>query len=212
MSVSLPIDRKAPTERIALDDRSWVDVVRAFAPDPGDSFDQLRDRVTWTQGRSVREGRLVPDPRLGGSLSVDETAAVPVLHFARLAIEARYRIRLGGTALVFYRNGRDSVGFHSDDELRYLDDTIIAGLCLGAARPVALRARASSDVRTIVLAQGDLYVMGGRCQADWLHAIPKVEDCGPRISAIWRWTSRRGPPSSSPTQYVPDAPRKRHWR
>ena len=49
-------------------------------------------------------------------------------------------------------------------------------------------------------AGGDLIVMGGRCQADWLHAVPKVHDAavGPRISAQYRWTSRKGRPDIQP--------------
>jgi len=41
---------------------------------------------------------------------------------------------------------------------------------------------------------GDLIVLGGRCQANWLHAVPKVPGPLPagRISAQWRWTSRTG--------------------
>ena len=45
----------------------------------------------------------------------------------------------------------------------------------------------------------DLVVIGGRCQADWLHAVPKVTaPIGPRISVQWRWTSRRGRPEEGP--------------
>ena len=51
-------------------------------------------------------------------------------------------------------------------------------------------------------ASGDLIVMGGRCQADWLHAVPKVAgSCGSRISVQWRWTSRRGRPDTDPGFY-----------
>ncbi len=213
MSTPLPVDRKAPVERIALDEGSWVDVVRGFAPDTDALFEHLRTEIAWTQNSSIREGRKIPDPRLGASLGVDAVARIPVLHFTRLVLEARYRIRLGGVGLVLYRNGRDSVGFHGDDEMRWLDNTIVAGLCFGAERPVSLKPRGRpGDQRDIMLGAGDLYVMGGRCQADWLHAVPKVEQCGPRISAIWRWTSRQGPPWSSPSHFVPDAPRKRYWR
>ena len=81
--------------------------------------------------QSIREGKMIPDPRLGASLRREEVARIPVLHFTTLALEARYRIRLGGLGLVLYRHGRDSVGFHSDDEMRWLDNTIVAGLCFG---------------------------------------------------------------------------------
>ncbi len=206
------IDRKAPRERLQLDDASWVDVVRGFAPESDALFEQLRESMAWQQGSSIREGRRIPDPRLGAGLSNVQQAQIPTLHRARLVLEARYRVRLRGAALVLYRDGRDSVGFHRDDEMLYLERTIIAGLCLGAQRPVSLMSARHDQRHDIVLGGGDLYVMGGRCQADWLHAVPKVDSSGPRISVVWRWTARVGPPSSSPSRFVPDAPKKRRLR
>jgi len=51
---------------------------------------------------------------------------------------------------------------------------------------------------------GDLLVMGGRCQAAWLHAVPKATGrCRSRISAQWRWTSRRGTRDTNPSYYAP---------
>ncbi|MGH1342915.1 MAG: alpha-ketoglutarate-dependent dioxygenase AlkB [Nannocystales bacterium] len=209
---ALLIDRKASRERLQLDETSWVDVVRGFAPDTEALFQHLYDTMPWTQGSSIREGRKVPDPRMGAGLSTTQLAAVPLLHRARLVLEARYRIRLRGAAMVLYRDGRDSVGFHRDDEMLYLEKTVIAGLSLGAERPVSFMSKAHDVRHDVRLGAGDLYVMGGRCQADWLHAVHKVESAGPRISVVWRWTSRLGPPSSSPSRVVPDAPRKRRWR
>jgi alkylated DNA repair dioxygenase AlkB len=203
------VDRKAPVNRLQLDESSWVDVVERFAPDSGRVFEYLLERARWKQGRSIREGRMVPDPRLGAGLSVEQIRKIPMLHRARLVLEARYRIRLGGVGLVLYRDGRDSVGFHSDDEMLYLERTIVASLCLGARRPIGFKSRHDGTIHDVSLGEGDLYVMGGRCQADWMHGVPKVDEAGPRIAAVWRWTSRTGPPSSSPSHFVPDAPKQR---
>lgn len=189
-----PIDRKAPRERIQLDDTSWVDVVRGFARDTDATFERLVREVRWTQNRMIRGGRMVDDPRLGGSLTHAQAEADPMFRFTRLVLEARYRVRLMGPQFVYYRDGRDSMGFHRDDEMRYLDKTIIAGLALGATRSFCLRRRVAGPVTEIMMAAGDLYVMGGRCQADWFHGVPKCESCGPKISAVWRWTAKLGRP------------------
>jgi len=61
-----------------------------------------------------------------------------------------------------------------------------------------------TDVLDFSPASGDLLVMGGRCQAAWLHAVPKSrERCRDRIGAQWRWTSRRGRGDPNPSYYAP---------
>ena len=47
-------------------------------------------------------------------------------------------------------------------------------------------------------------VFGGRFQADWLHGVPKVSHAvRGRISAQWRYTTKRGRPEMTPTFYAP---------
>ena len=60
--------------------------------------------------------------------------------------------------------------------------------------------------------EGDLLVMGGACQRNWLHGIPAADTDRARISLTWRWTSRRGRPDTNPAysegrQYS-DGPRR----
>ena len=56
-----------------------------------------------------------------------------------------------------------------------------------------------SDAIDLRPASGDLLVMGGRCQQDWLHAVPKTQGrVTERISAQWRWTSGRGSRDTNP--------------
>lgn len=188
------INRSAPRERIALDRTSWVDVVRGFARDSEATMERLVQQVEWQQNTVIRGGRKVDDPRLYGSLPRAQAEADPTFHFARLILDARYRVRMSGPQLVYYRDGRDGMGFHRDDEMRWLDHTVIAGLAFGATRPFQLKAWRGGEIRELMIGSGDLYVMGGRCQADWMHGVPKLPQCGPKISAVWRWTSRRGKP------------------
>lgn len=188
------VDRKAPVERIQLDDTSWIDVVRAFAHDTERTFEWLVDTVEWHQNREIRGGKKVDDPRLYGALDREVADADPTFKYARLILDARYNVKLTGPSLVYYRDGRDSMGFHRDDEMRWVDKTIITGLAFGATRPFQLVARAGGPITEIVMESGDLYVMGGRCQADWYHGVPKLPECGPKISAVWRWTAKIGRP------------------
>ncbi len=188
-------------ERIELDDRSWVDVVRGWVLDSDEVFDAATTGVEWRGGQVYRYDHWVDEPRLGGYWKVGVEAAHPVVLDAHRWLQHRYRVRFDGCAWAWYRDGADSVAFHRDREMRWLDDTVIAILTLGAQRPFLLRPRANrfaddgrhGATHDLAPAGGDLLVMGGRCQADWEHAVPKVAGrTAGRMSLQWRWTSRTG--------------------
>jgi alkylated DNA repair dioxygenase AlkB len=204
------LDPSASVERLSLDESSWVDVVRGFVPQADEVHDELVANAAWEQGRVFRYERWIDDPRLSSWQA--GSARHPALIEAEAWISRRYRVRFDGVALAHYRNERDGVGFHRDRELRWLDDTVIGVLTMGAARPWLMRPltgqRAESDDLTGVLdlapASGDLLVMGGRCQAAWLHAVPQTRARSrSRVSAQWRWTSRRGRRDPNPSFYAP---------
>jgi alkylated DNA repair dioxygenase AlkB len=204
------LDLSASVERLSLDESSWVDVVRGFVPRADEVHDELVANVAWEQGRVFRYERWIDDPRLSSWQA--GSARHPALVEAEAWISRRYQVRFDGVALAHYRNERDGVGFHRDRELRWLDDTVIGVLTMGAARPWLMRPltgqRAESDDLTGVLdlapSSGDLLVMGGRCQAAWLHAVPQTRARSrSRVSAQWRWTSRRGRRDPNPSFYAP---------
>jgi alkylated DNA repair dioxygenase AlkB len=204
----------APTvERVDLDDRSWIDVVRGFMPP--DDADALRDELlaatSWVQGQVFRYEKYVPEPRLGAMQR--GTGRHPALVEAQDWIQRRYRIMFDSLALAWYRNERDSVGWHRDRELKWLDDTVIGVLTLGQQRPFLVKRNTGRGQRDnssgsldgaidLSPASGDLLVMGGRTQQDWLHAVPKTDQrVRDRVSVQWRWTSKRGRPDTAPSFY-----------
>jgi len=196
-------------ERVQLDAATWVDVVRGFLPRADEIHDALIDAVSWEQGNVFRYERNVDMPRLNSM--TPGRRAHDALAEAGVWLDQRYRVTFDGGALARYRDRRDSVGWHRDREMRWLDDTVIGVLTLGARRPFLMRPltarQMAYDDMTGVLdfspASGDLLVMGGRCQAAWLHAVPKT--AGPvrsRMSVQYRWTSKRGKPDTNPSFYA----------
>jgi alkylated DNA repair dioxygenase AlkB len=142
--------------------------------------------------------RVVDDPRVSRWYGADEDPPHPVLADARAALSARYRRPFGGPGLNHYRDGHDSVAPHRDRELRDLDDALVAVLTLGARRPFLVRPRGGGRSIDLSPASGDLLVMGGRCQLDWEHGVPKVARAGARVSVSWRWSSRHGAHTTDP--------------
>jgi alkylated DNA repair dioxygenase AlkB len=188
-SGEVAVDPDAAWERLALDDSSWVDVCRNHLLGADAVLDEVIDAVPWRCGRRFMYDRMVDDPRLSYRVPRQEPLPHPVLARVRDGLEARYRVALGAAACNYYRDGRDSVAPHGDRELRDTDDTLVCLLTLGATRPFRLRPHGRRGARTLDLApgSGDLLVMGGACQRDWEHAVPKVRVAGPRVSVTWRW-------------------------
>ena len=207
----LQIDRRAAIERIALAPSSWVEIIPCFVRDAPATFTTLHDTLPWQQTEVLRYDRYVPERRLGVGVRTD---AHPMLNQTGLHLRSRFRVPFTGVAAILYRNGDDFQGLHSDREMKWLDETVIAIVVLGARRPFVLRPRApggvpvervpaGTDPEDVVLTpgEGDMLIMGGACQREWLHGVPKASTDQPRISLTWRWTSRRGRPDTSPTYY-----------
>lgn len=204
-ATSVRVDPDARFERVALDACSWVDVSRGWLLGADELFDALLHDVAWQSSRLFRYDHWVEERRLGSFWRPGRPLPHPALAEITRALQNRYKVRFDGFGLIQYRDGRDGQAFHRDTDLRYLDDTLIAVLTLGATRPWQLRPwRAKHDdapgkgaTHELMPGSGDLLVMGGRCQADWQHSVPYlVRDAGVgvRISLQWRWTSRRGKP------------------
>ena len=208
----LQIDRRAPVVRHTLTPNSWVELATGFVRDAEAVAAAMADGVGWQQRETLRYDHYVPERRLGAGLRAD---ALPVLRQTTLHLRSRFGVPLTGVGALLYRDGTDFQGLHSDREMRWLDETLIAIVVLGARRPFVLRPRqetgvpvdrvpAGTDPADVILTpgEGDLLVMGGACQREWLHGVPAAPGVGlPRISLTWRWTSRRGRPDTNPTFY-----------
>ena len=197
------IDQHCHAERIVLDPASWIDVQRGFLRGADTLLEHLAHSVAWRRGRRWMYERVVDEPRLSRGLAADDPVPHPVIDDLRAALTVVYGVPFGGPFLNYYRDGRDSVAWHGDTEMRHIEDTRVAILTLGAARPFLLRPRGGGRSRDLRPGSGDLIVMGGACQRDWEHAVPKTARAGPRISVSVRWTSGRGPAISSPERHVP---------
>src|SRR5262249_35498002 len=89
--------------------------------------------------------------------------------------------------LNLYRDGRDSIGYHTDAEPELGRDPVVATLSFGSAREFVLRHGATREKISYRLGHGSLLVMGGSAQHHWQHAVPKTnEEVGERISLTFR--------------------------
>jgi alkylated DNA repair dioxygenase AlkB len=160
----------------------------------------LLGTLRWEQRAIVLFGKEVMQPRLiawGGELPYRYSGQT--LEPRSLSSEIRVVLERVSvhTGFVFnhvllnrYRDGRDSMGWHSDDETELGSDPPVATLSLGAARPFRMRAREGgrdAERLAFTLTHGSLFVMSGATQRHFRHALPKVEGLArERISLTFR--------------------------
>lgn len=87
-----------------------------------------------------------------------------------------------------YRDGKDSNGWHADNEKELGINPVIASLSFGSERTFQLKHNLDKDQKkSIVLEHGSLLLMKGTTQHFWKHQIPKTaKPFGPRINATFR--------------------------
>ena len=176
-------------DRLALDECSWVEVARGWLSGADVVFDELLDRLPLRQRTDVRMfDRLVDEPRLSAWWHVDAGRPEPLglLAEMRELLSARYGEAFDSIGFNLYRDGNDSVAWHGDRHRHVVVDPIVAIVSVGSPRPLKLRARGGGPSRSWSLGHGDLFVMGGACQHDWEHTVPKVRHAGPRLSITFR--------------------------
>jgi alkylated DNA repair dioxygenase AlkB len=183
-------------ERHHLDATSWVDIGRGWLADPEEVYAALRERQAWEQATIWAYDHQRTQPRMYSSCRPGRDAPHPAVTEVHKALRRQYGVELLGVSLALYRDGRDGMGAHRDSDLRHCEETLIAIVSLGATRPWTLTHRGSrTPSMDIAPGPGDLLVMGGRAQADWLHGVPQAPGVRDgRISMQWRWTSGRGRP------------------
>ena len=159
----------------------------------------LREQVPWEIHRIRMFGREVDSPRLSCWIGDPEavytysrTRFPPKPWPAALApVRDRLRETLGedfnSVLANRYRDGRDRMGWHSDDEPELGPRPVIASISLGAPRRFALKPRGEGGRLALDLPHGSLLVMRGDTQARYRHALPgTARPVGERINLTFR--------------------------
>jgi alkylated DNA repair dioxygenase AlkB len=177
-------------------DPSWLSPPEADA-----LLGTLRADVPWTQGTITLFGRDLPEPRLTAwfgdadytysGRTVRASPWPPPLAALRARVERAAGTPFNAVLLNRYRDGRDSMGMHSDDEPELGPEPVIASVSLGAPRRFVLAPKKKAGRRegshAIELAHGSLLVMGAPCQAMYRHGVPKAPPgAGERINLTFR--------------------------
>lgn len=189
-------------ERIPIQDAEVYSLRELFLAQTADAvMNRLINEVPWRAENIVVWGKTYPQPRLTawyGDNGINYTYSgiqLVALPWTDTLIDIKNRVeKFAGTdfnsvLLNYYRNHRDSMGLHSDDEPELGRRPIIASLSLGEERTFILKHKTRRDLRSvhIKLTSGSLLLMKGDTQHCWKHGIEKEKlPCGPRVNLTFR--------------------------
>ena len=187
-----------------LMDPAWLPASRADA-----LLAELREGLDWEVHRIRMFGRLVDSPRLSSWIGDPEASYVysgirfeprpwhPSLLQLRRELQALLGVDFNSVLANRYRDGRDAMGWHSDDERELGVCPVIASISLGATRRFAFKHRREPARKLrLDLAHGSLLVMRGDTQSNYRHALPRTARAvSDRINLTFRRIDAAKPPS-----------------
>jgi alkylated DNA repair dioxygenase AlkB len=168
----------------------------------------LTATIPWEIHRIRIYGREVDSPRLSCWIGDPDATYVysrtrfdphpwtPALSALRLRVQEACGARFNSVLANLYRDGHDSMGWHSDDERELGAQPVIASLSLGAVRRFRLKSRRGQESArpyVIELGHGSLLRMGGDTQQHYVHDLPRTSAAvGPRLNLTFRLIDASG--------------------
>jgi len=164
-------------------------------------YQKLHTTIQWQQDKIELYGRTIDLPRLtawygdpGKSYTYSGILMRPhawTRHLLRIKkrIEEEVEVEFSSVLLNLYRTGRDSVGWHSDNERELGRNPVIGSVSFGETRMFQMRhlTRKKLSRVEIPLGHGSLLLMKGTTQHYWEHQVPKTaQTVEPRINLTFR--------------------------
>jgi len=162
-------------------------------------YEWLLNQTPWREYQMPMYDKTVTAPRMIAWYEDDANDAnanewTPELSSIRNRVETEIGEKFNAVLLNLYRNGKDSVAWHSDKEGKSGRNPTIASVTFGETRMFRLRHKSRKDVPQIEipLHHGTLLVMAGTTNTFWEHQVPKTAKAVlPRINLTFRQVVRQ---------------------
>lgn len=167
-------------------------------------FRSLQRETPWEQHRIKVYGRCMLAPRLSAwygdpgavytysGARLEPLPWTPALLAIKATVEKLAETSFNSALLNQYRDGRDSVGWHSDAETELGPNPIIGSVSLGAIRRFEFQHKKTKARYALALEPGSVLIMAGPTQHYWRHQLPKTrQTVGARINITLRAVKRR---------------------
>ena len=161
--------------------------VDSFVDQPDLLFDTLLSTVDWDKRMTARQTACFGRPYNYSHMTYPAVAMHSSLAPVADKLAERLGVNFDNCLLNYYATGDNTMGFHSDDVRDLQPGTGVAIVSLGATRDITYRNIADPQIRcSIPLPAGSMLYMNDAVQEQWVHAIRKQKEAGPRISLTWR--------------------------
>jgi alkylated DNA repair dioxygenase AlkB len=166
-----------------------------------DLLQNIISEIEWRQDQITMFGKTHPIPRLTAwygdpnisyqysNIKMTSTPWSITLLKIKEQLENDHQLKFNSVLLNYYRDGKDHMSFHSDDERELGKNPTIASISLGAKRKFVLKHKfnKSKEQFTIELEDRSLLIMSGELQNFWNHKITKaLKENNPRINLTFR--------------------------
>ncbi|UOB16932.1 alpha-ketoglutarate-dependent dioxygenase AlkB family protein [Abyssalbus ytuae] len=199
--IRIDVNNDSESIKPALKDAELIYYPHFFSENKADQyFKYLLNNVPWQQDDIRVYGKTFKQPRLTSFYasntkvySYSNISMYPKKFSGKLLeikkkVEKVSNLEFTSCLLNLYRDGKDSNGWHSDDEPELGKNPVIASVSFGEERFFHLKHKFEKNLRyKILLQHGSLLIMKGKTQHTWLHQIPKTsKEIRPRINLTFR--------------------------
>ena len=161
----------------------------------------LIDKIQWRQDKIKIFGKLIDQPRLtafyGDTNKEYSYSGIMMkpnywnedLLLIKNRVEDIAKTKFTSVLLNYYRDGKDSMGWHADDEKELGKNPVIGSVSFGESRVFQMRHKFRKEIKRvdIPLSNGSFLLMKGTTQHFWQHQIPKTsKEMGTRINLTFR--------------------------
>jgi len=159
----------------------------------------LLEIIDWKQEKMNMYGKNVKFPRLTSwygdndkpysfsGITLNPNNWIKELIDIKNKIEPKCNTEFNSVLLNLYRNGNDSISWHTDAEEELGKNPVIASVNFGATRKFQLRHKNTKEKIEINLTHGSLLIMKGELQHFWQHQVPKTKkEVDKRINLTFR--------------------------
>jgi alkylated DNA repair dioxygenase AlkB len=164
-----------------------------------DLYSELLETTKWQQDEITVFNKTHLQPRLTAlygndgkpysysNITMYPNFWTPLLSKLKFHVEAETNTNFNAVLLNLYRTGKDSNGWHADNEKELGENPTIASLSFGAERVFQMKHNTAGYKQNLILENGSLLIMSGLTQKCWKHQIPKTaKPVGSRINLTFR--------------------------